>query len=81
MSDTLDELSYLVKNGNITSCLLQTWCYYNKYNNNDGSNLSNQFPTDHLENRYVYQFHILISIHGLIIFVGLTQELQEMGEN
>ena len=31
--DTLGELTYLMRNGNITDCLSQTWCYLKKYNN------------------------------------------------
>ena len=31
--DTLGELTYLMRNGSVTDCLSQTWCYLQKYNN------------------------------------------------
>ena len=27
----MDEVATLLANGNVTDCLSQTWCYYNKY--------------------------------------------------
>ena len=36
--DTLDELSYLMQNANVSDCLSQTWCYYNRYRTNANNN-------------------------------------------
>ena len=46
----MDELVNLLENGNITDCLSQTWCYYNKYQPNYRSLTTDQ--TELLENRW-----------------------------
>jgi len=52
--DTMEELSYLLQNANISDCLSQTLCYYNKYRNN---NNIEKMPSSHEMESRSTQYH------------------------